>query len=140
MLTAGSERNVRGVLKSMHLIVLVCDDKCMLADRLGRPEEARGGNRGLNLSPPSQPGKKPENTLKRNGFRQSKRKQERFGFFSVATPQQGDLRLSGFPSGQGVDGGARTRDRKVAADIRADSLATVLPTPAKGNKEEQIRT
>ncbi|GFO34464.1 hypothetical protein PoB_006096900 [Plakobranchus ocellatus] len=44
-------------------------------------------------------------------------------------PQQGDLRLSGPPSGQGAGGGARTRDRRVPADLRADSLATVPPTP-----------
>ncbi|GFN86798.1 hypothetical protein PoB_001330400 [Plakobranchus ocellatus] len=46
-----------------------------------------------------------------------------------ASPQQGDLRLSGPPSGQGVSGGARTRDRGIPADIRADSIATVPPTP-----------
>ncbi|GFN89851.1 hypothetical protein PoB_001635700 [Plakobranchus ocellatus] len=38
-------------------------------------------------------------------------------------------RLSGPPSGQGAGGGARTRDRRVHADLRADSLTTVLPTP-----------
>ncbi|GFO49580.1 hypothetical protein PoB_007608500 [Plakobranchus ocellatus] len=47
----------------------------------------------------------------------------------VASPQQGDLRLSGPPSGQGASGGARTRDRRVPADPRAHSLATVPPTP-----------
>ncbi|GFO16920.1 hypothetical protein PoB_004342500 [Plakobranchus ocellatus] len=47
----------------------------------------------------------------------------------TASPQQGDLRLSGPPSGQGAGGGARTRDRRVPADFRADSLATVPPTP-----------
>ncbi|GFN85532.1 hypothetical protein PoB_001203800 [Plakobranchus ocellatus] len=47
----------------------------------------------------------------------------------AASPQQGDLRLSGPPSGQGVGGGARTRDRMVPADLRADSPATVPPTP-----------
>ncbi|GFO13904.1 hypothetical protein PoB_004040900 [Plakobranchus ocellatus] len=46
-----------------------------------------------------------------------------------ASPQQGDLRLSGPPSGQGAGSGARTRDRMVPADLRADSQATVLPTP-----------
>ncbi|GFO12844.1 hypothetical protein PoB_003934900 [Plakobranchus ocellatus] len=46
-----------------------------------------------------------------------------------ASPQQGDLRLSGPPSGQDAGGGARTRDRRVPADLRADSLATVPPTP-----------
>ncbi|GFN83835.1 hypothetical protein PoB_001034100 [Plakobranchus ocellatus] len=45
------------------------------------------------------------------------------------SPQQGDLRLSGPPSGQGADSGARTRDRRVPADLRADSQATVPPTP-----------
>ncbi|GFO01943.1 hypothetical protein PoB_002844800 [Plakobranchus ocellatus] len=42
-------------------------------------------------------------------------------------PQQGDLRLSG----QGTGGGVGTRDRRlrVSADLRADSLATVPPTP-----------
>ncbi|GFN95841.1 hypothetical protein PoB_002234700 [Plakobranchus ocellatus] len=44
-------------------------------------------------------------------------------------PQQGDLRLLGPLSGRGTDGGARTRDRKVPADLRADSQATVPPTP-----------
>ncbi|GFO39246.1 hypothetical protein PoB_006575100 [Plakobranchus ocellatus] len=47
----------------------------------------------------------------------------------MASPQQGDLRLSGPPSGQGAGSGARTRDRMVPADLRADSQATVLPTP-----------
>ncbi|GFN78490.1 hypothetical protein PoB_000499600 [Plakobranchus ocellatus] len=46
----------------------------------------------------------------------------------IASPQ-GDLRLSGPPSGQGACGGARTRDRRIPTDIRADSLATVPPTP-----------
>ncbi|GFN75546.1 hypothetical protein PoB_000205200 [Plakobranchus ocellatus] len=46
-----------------------------------------------------------------------------------ASPQQGDLRLSGPPSGQGAGGGARTRDRRFPAELRADSLATVPPTP-----------
>ncbi|GFO08425.1 hypothetical protein PoB_003493000 [Plakobranchus ocellatus] len=47
------------------------------------------------------------------------------------SPQQGDLRLSGPPSGQGAGSGAQTRDRMVPADLRADSQATVLPTPHK---------
>ncbi|GFO07997.1 hypothetical protein PoB_003450200 [Plakobranchus ocellatus] len=47
----------------------------------------------------------------------------------ISGPQQGDLRLSGPPSGQGAGGGAQTRDRRVPADLRADSLATVPPTP-----------
>ncbi|GFO49216.1 hypothetical protein PoB_007572100 [Plakobranchus ocellatus] len=51
-----------------------------------------------------------------------------------ASPQRGDLRLSGPPSGQGAGSGARTRDRMVPADLRADSQATVLPTPQAVNK------
>ncbi|GFO26126.1 hypothetical protein PoB_005263100 [Plakobranchus ocellatus] len=50
-------------------------------------------------------------------------------FLYIASPQQGDLRLSGPPSGQGASSGARTRDRRVPADLRADSQATVLQTP-----------
>ncbi|GFO46289.1 hypothetical protein PoB_007279400 [Plakobranchus ocellatus] len=43
------------------------------------------------------------------------------------TPQQGDLRLSGPPTGQSAGGGPQTRNRMVPADLRADSLATVPP-------------
>ncbi|GFO19970.1 hypothetical protein PoB_004647500 [Plakobranchus ocellatus] len=46
-------------------------------------------------------------------------------------PQQGDLRLSDSPYGQGAGSGARTRDRRVPTDLRADSQATMLPTPHK---------
>ncbi|GFO49852.1 hypothetical protein PoB_007635700 [Plakobranchus ocellatus] len=59
----------------------------------------------------------------------------KFEFLYIASPQQGDLRLSGPPSGQGADSGARTRDRRVPADLRADSQATVLPTPPGKRKE-----
>ncbi|GFO22374.1 phosphodiesterase [Plakobranchus ocellatus] len=52
-----------------------------------------------------------------------------FGFLHIASPQEGDLRLSGPPSGQGAGGGARTRDRRLPADLREISLATVPPTP-----------
>ncbi|GFN85922.1 hypothetical protein PoB_001242800 [Plakobranchus ocellatus] len=52
-----------------------------------------------------------------------------FGFLYIASAQQGDLRLSGPPSGQGAGGGTRTCNRRVTADLSADSLATVLPTP-----------
>ncbi|GFN86243.1 hypothetical protein PoB_001274900 [Plakobranchus ocellatus] len=44
-------------------------------------------------------------------------------------PQQGDLRFSGPPSCQGAGGEARTRDRRVPADLRADSLTTEPLTP-----------
>ncbi|GFN74911.1 hypothetical protein PoB_000141700 [Plakobranchus ocellatus] len=46
-----------------------------------------------------------------------------------SSPQQGDLRLSGLPFGQGTDGWTLTRDRRVHANLRAGSLATVPPTP-----------
>ncbi|GFN74716.1 hypothetical protein PoB_000122200 [Plakobranchus ocellatus] len=49
-------------------------------------------------------------------------------------PQQGDLRLSGPPPGQGAGSRVRTRDRRVPADLRADSQATVLPTPPEVQK------
>ncbi|GFN95224.1 hypothetical protein PoB_002173000 [Plakobranchus ocellatus] len=57
-------------------------------------------------------------------------------FLYIASPQQGDLRLSGPPSGQGAGGGARTRNRKVPADLRADSLATVPPTPPRNSMRQ----
>ncbi|GFO38848.1 glutathione peroxidase [Plakobranchus ocellatus] len=41
--------------------------------------------------------------------------------------------ISGFydpPSGRGADGAARTRARRVPADLRVDSQATVPPTPS----------
>ncbi|GFO22383.1 hypothetical protein PoB_004888800 [Plakobranchus ocellatus] len=47
----------------------------------------------------------------------------------IVSPQQGDLRLSGPPSGQGAGGGAQTRDKGVSADLRAASVATVPPMP-----------
>ncbi|GFN79260.1 hypothetical protein PoB_000576600 [Plakobranchus ocellatus] len=53
----------------------------------------------------------------------------RVGFLYATSPQQGDLRLLGPPSGRGADGGVRTRDRRVPADLRADSQAIVPPTP-----------
>ncbi|GFO43284.1 hypothetical protein PoB_006978900 [Plakobranchus ocellatus] len=53
-------------------------------------------------------------------------------FLYIASPQQGDLRLSGPPSGQGAGGGARTRDRRVPADLRVDSPATVPSTQLLG--------
>ncbi|GFN87021.1 hypothetical protein PoB_001352700 [Plakobranchus ocellatus] len=37
--------------------------------------------------------------------------------------------LSGPPSGQDNGGGARTRDRRVPVDLRADSLSTLPPKP-----------
>ncbi|GFO36372.1 hypothetical protein PoB_006287700 [Plakobranchus ocellatus] len=48
-------------------------------------------------------------------------------------PQQGDLRLYSPPSGRGVNG---TRNRRVPADLRADSKATV-PPKGKGNGHTQ---
>ncbi|GFO44079.1 hypothetical protein PoB_007058400 [Plakobranchus ocellatus] len=45
--------------------------------------------------------------------------------------KHGDLRRSGPLSGQDAGGGARTRDRRVRADFRADSLANAPPTPPR---------
>ncbi|GFO18113.1 hypothetical protein PoB_004461800 [Plakobranchus ocellatus] len=45
-------------------------------------------------------------------------------------PQQDDLELLGPQSGRGADGVARTCDRSVPADVRADSQATMPPTPS----------
>ncbi|GFO40065.1 hypothetical protein PoB_006657000 [Plakobranchus ocellatus] len=45
-----------------------------------------------------------------------------FEFLYIASPQQGDLRLSGPPSGQGAGSGARTRDRRVPADLRESDM------------------
>ncbi|GFN79437.1 hypothetical protein PoB_000594300 [Plakobranchus ocellatus] len=58
-------------------------------------------------------------------------------FLYTASPQQGDIRLSGPPSGQDADSGARTRDRRVPAALRADSLATVSPTPLTDQGKER---
>ncbi|GFO26985.1 hypothetical protein PoB_005349000 [Plakobranchus ocellatus] len=63
------------------------------------------------------------------GYGNENKQIESLSFLYIASPQQGDLRLSGPPSGQGAGSGARTRDRRVPADLRADSQATVLPTP-----------
>ncbi|GFN75112.1 hypothetical protein PoB_000161800 [Plakobranchus ocellatus] len=54
--------------------------------------------------------------------------------YNLTSPHQGDLRLSGPPSGQGAGGGARTRHRRVPADLRADSLATVHRRPQRKRK------
>ncbi|GFO34629.1 hypothetical protein PoB_006113400 [Plakobranchus ocellatus] len=58
-------------------------------------------------------------------------KRKWFGLLYTVSPQQGDLRLSGCPSGQGVGGGARTRDRRFPANLRAASLAAVPPSESR---------
>ncbi|GFN76462.1 hypothetical protein PoB_000296800 [Plakobranchus ocellatus] len=55
-------------------------------------------------------------------------------------PQEGDLRRSGPPSGQGAGGGDRTRYRRIPADLRADSLAAVPPTPLRALISQNIET
>ncbi|GFN99999.1 hypothetical protein PoB_002650500 [Plakobranchus ocellatus] len=56
----------------------------------------------------------------------------------MSSAQEGDLGLSGPPSGRDADGGARARDRRVPADLRADSLATVPPPqPRQSDKDLQ---
>ncbi|GFO27111.1 hypothetical protein PoB_005361600 [Plakobranchus ocellatus] len=54
--------------------------------------------------------------------------------YGATIPHQGDLRLQGPPSGRGADCGARTRDRWIPADLRAESLATKPPTSPKLEK------
>ncbi|GFO08683.1 hypothetical protein PoB_003518800 [Plakobranchus ocellatus] len=56
-----------------------------------------------------------------------------FAFFNIASPQQDDLRLSDPLSGQDASERARIRNRMVPADLRADSLATVLLMPHSKN-------
>ncbi|GFO19675.1 hypothetical protein PoB_004618000 [Plakobranchus ocellatus] len=60
-----------------------------------------------------------------------------FWFLHRASPQRGDLRLSGPPSGQDAGGGARTRDRMIPADLRADSQASVPPTKKLRRSEKR---
>ncbi|GFN89186.1 Atrial natriuretic peptide receptor 1 isoform x2 [Plakobranchus ocellatus] len=59
-------------------------------------------------------------------------------FMYIANPQQCDIRRSGPPSGQGAGGGDRTRDRRVPADLRADSLSTVPPTPPRFSQTQLL--
>ncbi|GFO03154.1 hypothetical protein PoB_002965900 [Plakobranchus ocellatus] len=72
----------------------------------------------------------------RNNTYCNKKKNRRSG---TTSPHQGDLRLLGPPSGRNADGGARTRDRRVPADLRADLQATVLPTPRKKGETGTIQ-
>ncbi|GFO37488.1 hypothetical protein PoB_006399300 [Plakobranchus ocellatus] len=55
----------------------------------------------------------------------------------VKMNQHGDLRLLGPASGQGGDGGTRTCDRRVSADLRVDSLTTVPPTSKRRKRAEK---
>ncbi|GFO32449.1 hypothetical protein PoB_005895400 [Plakobranchus ocellatus] len=66
----------------------------------------------------------------------------RVWFLHIASPQQGDLMLLGPPPGRGADGGARTRDRRLPADLRMDSQATATYAPKeehelKGDREKR---
>ncbi|GFO20279.1 hypothetical protein PoB_004678400 [Plakobranchus ocellatus] len=65
--------------------------------------------------------------------------QRRAGTYrDVQSPQKGDLKLSDPPSGQGAGGETRTRDKRVpAADLRADSLSSLPPTPSDWHYEEE---
>ncbi|GFN91085.1 hypothetical protein PoB_001759100 [Plakobranchus ocellatus] len=59
-----------------------------------------------------------------------------FLYIAKASPQQDDFRLSGPPSGQRQSAGsrARTRERRIPVEFRAESLSTVPPTPPKNVK------
>ncbi|GFO31724.1 hypothetical protein PoB_005822900 [Plakobranchus ocellatus] len=50
---------------------------------------------------------------------------------NIPCQQNGALRFSVPPSGQGAIGGARTRNRRVLVDLRADSLSSVTDVPRK---------
>ncbi|GFO40073.1 histone-lysine N-methyltransferase SETMAR [Plakobranchus ocellatus] len=56
-------------------------------------------------------------------------------FLYTASLQQGDLRFSGTPSGQGSGGGARIRNRRVPTDLRAD-FANHCTTDASVSKQK----
>ncbi|GFO45447.1 hypothetical protein PoB_007195200 [Plakobranchus ocellatus] len=59
----------------------------------------------------------------------SDRRREAYRFTEFEFSQvECDPKLSGPPSGQGAGGGARTCDRRVPVELRADLLATVQPT------------
>ncbi|GFO13663.1 hypothetical protein PoB_004016800 [Plakobranchus ocellatus] len=49
------------------------------------------------------------------------------------------LWLSGPPPGQGAGDGARTRNRRVPADLRVDSLSAVPLTAPIGHKKSPMR-
>ncbi|GFN77590.1 hypothetical protein PoB_000409600 [Plakobranchus ocellatus] len=54
---------------------------------------------------------------------------------NILTSTKADVHID---STQGANGGAQTRDKRVFADLRADSLATVPPTPLeRGGWEEE---
>ncbi|GFO16075.1 hypothetical protein PoB_004258000 [Plakobranchus ocellatus] len=55
-----------------------------------------------------------------------------------ASPQQGDRRLLGHPSGQAVGGVARTRDRRVLADLMVGSLSIDPPQSLVESKDGTI--
>ncbi|GFO15870.1 hypothetical protein PoB_004237500 [Plakobranchus ocellatus] len=58
----------------------------------------------------------------------------------IVRPQQGDIRLSGPPSGQGTGGEVQTPDGGIPPDIRADLLSTapsMLHRENHGGSEQQ---
>ncbi|GFO28418.1 hypothetical protein PoB_005492300 [Plakobranchus ocellatus] len=73
---------------------------------------------------------------KRFKKRGGRKRGESGGIEKRTSSQQGDFRLSGPPSGQGAGGEARTRDRRVSADLREDLLSTLPPTP---HTREQVQ-
>ncbi|GFO47059.1 hypothetical protein PoB_007356400 [Plakobranchus ocellatus] len=54
---------------------------------------------------------------------------EEDGFSYTASPEEGNLRLPGPPSDQGAGVGARTRDRRVPADLRAILIHNAIDAP-----------
>ncbi|GFO34347.1 hypothetical protein PoB_006085200 [Plakobranchus ocellatus] len=74
------------------------------------------------------PGKKLEEKEEQEEEEEKKVEEKKKEEEEYASPQKSNLRLPGPPSGQGAGGEARTRERRILADIRADSLAIVPPT------------
>ncbi|GFN90836.1 hypothetical protein PoB_001734200 [Plakobranchus ocellatus] len=75
----------------------------------------------------------PSNNERHRRYRKKKRQTMKWVWFwyiaSIASSQRGDLRLSKPSSGQGAGDEARTRDGEVIADLKANSLSTMPPTP-----------
>ncbi|GFO17867.1 hypothetical protein PoB_004437200 [Plakobranchus ocellatus] len=96
--------------------------KDMTSIRAFRPPSGEGARDGLRFKP------KTETCLSQDGFTVFV-----FNIFKaevedlcIASPQQGDLSLSGSPPGQGAGGGAQNRDRGIPVNVNA-SLPSTAP-------------
>ncbi|GFO11762.1 hypothetical protein PoB_003826700 [Plakobranchus ocellatus] len=69
------------------------------------------------------------------GSRDDMLAKNRTDVFATQCQKPGNLRLSGPPSGHGTSGGARTCERRVPANLRADSPATMPRELSAGSRE-----